>query len=46
MQKIIKNQTNKNDKLLKYEEFKKGLVDLTPEEYEEAIRLYCIANKI
>ena len=30
----------------KYEEFKKGLVNLTPEEYEEAIRLYCKANNI
>ena len=31
-----------DDKYLKYEEFKKGLVGLTPEEYEEAVgRLFC-----
>ncbi len=35
-----------DDELLEYEEFKKGLEDLTPGEYEEAIRLYCKANKI
>lgn len=34
------------DKWEKYEEFKKGLIDLTPEEYEEAIRIYCKINKI
>ena len=34
------------DKDQKYEEFKKGLVDLTSEEYEEAIRIYCMMNKL
>jgi hypothetical protein len=34
------------DKWTKYEEFKKGLIGLTPEEYEEAIKLYCKTNKV
>ena len=46
MQKIIKNRANRNNEWTKYEEFKKGLVGLTPEEYEEAVRLYCKVNKI
>lgn len=35
-----------DDKDLKYEAFKKNLKDLSPEEYEEAIRLYCKANRL
>lgn len=37
-----------DDKLSKYEKFKRELRrrDLSPEEYEEAIRLYCKVNKI
>ena len=34
------------DKWIKYEEFKKGLVDLTSEEYEETIKLYCKENNL
>ena len=34
------------DKDQMYEKFKRGLVGLTSEEYEEAIRLYCKLNKI
>lgn len=46
MQKIIKNQTNKDNRLIKYEKYKKGLVALTPDEYEKAIKLYCKLNKL
>lgn len=31
---------------IKYEEYKKGLVDLTSEEYEEAIRIFCKVNNL
>ena len=37
-----------SDKWLRYEEFKRELreKDLSPEDYKEAIRLYCKANNL
>lgn len=34
------------DKHRKYEAFKKTLANMTPEEYEKAVRDYCRKNRI